>query len=135
MGDRGNIKFVGPTISGEKQGDIYLYTHWCGYNLPAVAQEAVRAAKPRWRDGSYANRIAIQKALDVMGATPEKESGFGISTYLEDNEHPIICLDLEGRKAWVESEEGEVLHIWNDLEDFLAVNAQSWEAFSESFPN
>ena len=101
MGDRGNI-FVKDTTY-EKSTGVYLYSHWGGSELKETLQTALKKFPDRWTDESYLTRIVFSTMVkdDVDG-----ETGFGISTYLTDNEHDIIMLDpgtqtvTIGEKKW-----------------------------------
>jgi len=85
MGDRGNIKV----------GSIYFYTHWGGSEIKKILQNALVRGKGRWEDESYLNRIIFCEMIqeDVMG-----ETGYGISTGICDNDHPILEVDVENQK-------------------------------------
>jgi hypothetical protein len=86
MGDRANIGFRSRSSTGEC---VFLYTHWSGSRLPELAASAVEAARPRWGDASYATRMALTALIgDVSGDT-----GWGVGTGLDDNEHDILIVD------------------------------------------
>jgi hypothetical protein len=94
MGDRGNVKIVG---TGEP---IYLYTHWGGYKLPDAVKRGLIQARGdglpwdnacRFNDAPYLARCIFQ----AMVGGDTGNTGFGISTTIEDNEHPIIVLDAD----------------------------------------
>jgi len=100
MGDRGNIKVV----SKDNPNGIYFYTHWRGSELPEILRHALIRGHERWTDEAYLNRIIF--CAIVQGYEMET-TGFGISTYICDNEHPIITVDhdaqtvsLENGKKW-----------------------------------
>ena len=84
MGDRGNIKV----------GKVYLYTHWYGSHLVEILKKALVRGRGRWNDESYLTRIIFSEMLiqcssedyDALSDT----TGFGISTYIPDNEHEIL---------------------------------------------
>lgn len=84
MGDRGNIKMI-----YEDGKEIYFYTHWDGSELPQTLKNALARSKDRWNDEPYLSRIIFSEMIqnDVMGTT-----GYGISPYETDNEHPIISV-------------------------------------------
>lgn len=103
MGDRANIKMV-----YEDDNVIFFYTHWSGSELPEILQSALIRGKGRWSDEPYLARIIFSEMIqnEVMS-----ETGYGISPYLCDNEHPIICVSCESQLVWLEDEDG------NQLED------------------
>lgn len=69
MGDRRMAEII------TEDGSLYVYTHWCGSELPAMAREAVKKAKPRLGDESYWTRIVVDQ-LTKSGR--DKETGFGL---------------------------------------------------------
>ena len=116
MGDRGNIHI--------KDSGVYLYSHWGGYDLPFTLQKAL-LKKWRWDDHPYLTRIIF----DVMtGGVVGKETGFGISTEICDNEYPILTVSVEDmtvswdEHSWrfsefVELSEGAIREAWTGEED------------------
>lgn len=103
MGDRGNIVIRQHGNEGDGKL-IYVYTHWHGYKLPKLLQDALKR-KERWADESYLTRIIVSEIIKAVGINDP--TGCGISTYLCDNEYPLLVVD---------SEEGTV-SVWNeDLE-------------------
>lgn len=96
MGDRANV-YV-------KDGDtgVYLYTHWSGYELPETVRTALARCEGRESDGPYLARIVF---CEMVKGDEEGTTGYGISTRLCDNEHPIVVLDPMARTVAF-SEEG-----------------------------
>ena len=93
MGNRANIAIKQPVMSQEGEPVfIYLYTHWNGAVLPQILQSALKRGMSRWGDAPYLTRIIFSEMVkdDVMG-----ETGAGISTYITDNSHAIIVVDIE----------------------------------------
>lgn len=82
MGDRANIVMV-----YDNDEKIYLYTHWGGYRLATDLQHALIRGESRWDDDSYLARIIFSEM--IQGEVLE-ETGYGISPYMCDNEHPLI---------------------------------------------
>jgi len=97
MGDRANIVIPQyPNIDEAPTGLIYLYTHWGGTDLPRTLQAAL-AKRWRWDDEPYLVRIIF----DTMSVGDEGgETGYGISTYLGDNEHPLLVVDCTRQMVW-----------------------------------
>jgi hypothetical protein len=113
MGDRGNIFIVdnsagSVTFQGtesvaeikatlaakalggrSKSTGIYFYSHWNGSDLPFVVQRAL-ARKHRWDDGPYLARIIF---CELVKGDESSETGFGISTGICDNSHPVVTVD------------------------------------------
>jgi hypothetical protein len=54
---------------------LSLYSHWGGESKLADTKRALRAAKPRWSDDSYALRIFISQ---IVGNDWDSELGFGL---------------------------------------------------------
>lgn len=94
VGDRGNIYIV--ERMGRETRGVFLYTHWTGSDLPEVVHKAL-AKEWRWHDAPYLARIVF----DVLTEGDHgSETGFGISTFIPDNEHPILVLDTMRQEAW-----------------------------------
>lgn len=93
MGDRSNI--VVEQFAGTR---VYLYGHWMGESAISVVG-SVLSRQRRWDDESYLARMIFSAMVknDIGG-----ETGYGISTYLVDNEYPIIVLSPGNRLAWIE---------------------------------
>jgi len=96
MGDRGNIAIK------QSSGQVWLYSHWAGYTLPARLRAAL-ARQQRWDDEAYLARIIICEAI------PEKhikdETGFGISTCMQDNEYSILVVDIPKQRVFIMPED------------------------------
>ena len=86
MGDRGNI-----VIKASMGGKLYFYTHWGGSKLPQVLQEALKRGRDRWGDEPYLARIIF---CEMVRGSEMETTGFGISTYETDNEHPLLIVDI-----------------------------------------
>lgn len=87
MGDRGNI--VARQAKGTNRNDVWFYTHWSGSEREETVREAL-SLNERWDDPSYLARIIFDKLTGGDAST----TGFGISTTLQDNEHPICVVDI-----------------------------------------
>jgi hypothetical protein len=90
MGDRARAEIQ------TDEGSVFVYTHWGGCDLPETAKEAVRAAKPRWDDDSYATRILVDQ---LTKGGRDQETGYGLllkpnaeDEYNHDN--PSVIIDL-----------------------------------------
>ena len=96
MGDRANV-----LVRDNYDDGVFLYTHWGGYNLPQLVQEAL-AREERWTDSSYLARIVFSAMVkdDIDG-----ETGYGISSVLGDNSYPVIVLDCSAGKVLYVSEQ------------------------------
>jgi len=99
MGDRANIKFK---FSNKKS--IYLYTHWHGSELPHMLWRAL-AKLERWEDDSYLCRMVFS---EMIKDNLNESTGFGISPFMNDNEHLIIGVNPEKQLVTFESEKGKV---------------------------
>ena len=106
MGDRANI-----CIQEDSGNEIYFYTHWEGHDLFNTLQEALRWGQGRWDDEPYLARIIFSQMVrnDVQG-----ETGFGISTYITDNEYPVMFVNSEKQTIAVDSKE------WS-FEEFISL--------------
>ena len=94
VGDRGNIVVRQDSTSAD---DVWFYTHWSGFKIGEVVREAL-AKNWRWEDASYLARIIFDTLTSVR--QHGTETGFGISTRLQDNEYPIVVVDVPRQKVW-----------------------------------
>lgn len=87
MGDRANIQIV-----EEQGGVLFLYTHWSGHELPQTLASALDRGRSRWDDEAYLSRIIFSELIkdDVEG-----ETGYGLSTYRGDDNHPDLIVDCK----------------------------------------
>jgi len=121
MGDRANIAIV----QDHGPGRVYLYGHWSGYDMPNIVQKAL-AKHWRWEDDAYLARVVFDVLTE---GSHGQETGFGISTSICDNEHPIIVLDPKTQTVWLEDRQGKSNgQSWS----FEAV-AQSDETFEKAY--
>lgn len=99
MGDRGNIAIAQHSQQGEGRF-VVLYTYWDGSELPAMLVEALhsKAGRARWGDEAYLARIIFNR---MTRDDPDGETGYGISTSIQDNEHPILVVDAEAEAVSV----------------------------------
>lgn len=117
MGDRGNIVVQDGSI--EKR--IYLYAHWQGEYLPQILYSVLRR-RERWGDASYLTRMIF---CAMVKGYEDKDTGWGISTELGDNEHPLIIVNPEESVIWFEDEDGKQLLKPMAFEQYL----KRYEAF------
>src|SRR5262245_36468271 len=93
MGDRGNIVMVQHGgADGGAEGAIYLYTHWGGSAVARIVQCALLRARDRWDDEPYLARIVF---TELTAGSEQDTTGFGLSTYLTDNEHDLVVVDAD----------------------------------------
>lgn len=103
MGDRGNIFVREQHQPDTGEEGVYLYTHWNGSRVAQVAAQALSSpeGRSRWSDGSYLARIIFDHLTrDAYDA----ETGYGISSRLLDNEHPIVIVDPSTRRVTLRDE-------------------------------
>lgn len=93
MGDRGNVAIV-----QNKSDQVWLYSHWGGSELPDRVREGLKAGTGRFNDDSYLTKIIIGHC--VPADNWQEETGYGISCRLQDNEHPIIVVDIPRQKVF-----------------------------------
>lgn len=100
MGDRGNI-----VVEQSDGSRIFLYAHWDGSELPGILQRALKK-RWRWSDEAYLTRIIFSEMIkdSVMA-----ETGYGISTYLIDNQHPLLVVNCDKDRVSRETEKGKNL--------------------------
>ena len=92
MGDRGNVVIVAGEVP-----PIYLYTHWDGTELPGILADAL-GRRLRWTDDSYLARIIFD---EMTKGRQGEETGYGISAYMTDNEHPLLVVDVDRQEVRV----------------------------------
>lgn len=93
MGDRGNI--VIKQNAKDKQGEyIYFYAHWSGSELPSILQSALARGKERWDDEQYLARVIF---CEMIKDNVLDTDSFGISTYMGDNEHDFLVVDVRAQ--------------------------------------
>ena len=96
MGDRSNI-----VIESSDKSRIYLYSHWGGER---VIESAVHGASScRTDDAPYLARIIAQHMY--RNESLDADTGYGISAYPTDNEHPYIVFTEDGNVHF-EAEDG-----------------------------
>lgn len=90
MGDRAMAEIK------TEDGSLYVYTHWGGEVLPAMAKDAILFAKPRWNDEPYAVKIIVDQ-LTKSGRDEETSFGLMLKPNAEDeynNDKPSVVIDL-----------------------------------------
>lgn len=122
MSTRGNIFFTEQHIGTDgKLAGIYLYSHYDGDTLPDRLKAALRAARPRWTDPTYCTRIIVDQ---ITKPGRDKETGFGLSTYLTDYNVDTLVVDLEHQTVSLctPGQEGDPFVAWKytqSFEDFV----------------
>jgi len=114
MGDRGNI-----CVHFDKDKEVYLYTHWEGSEIKEILHRALSSeiGKNRWDDPAYLTRIIF---CEMVGEKNFRgETGFGISTFICDNEYPILHIYPDDKKIREIKENGEILDEWS-FQEFIA---------------
>jgi hypothetical protein len=103
MGDRRQVHI--------KNINLWIYTHWGGYDLPEVVQQAIKLAEDRWMDTSYCSRII---AMHIIQENSSGSTGCGISDHSMDSEYNDIFIDTEkltvsiGEKTWTFKEYADI---------------------------
>ena len=105
MGDRrmAEIKTV--------DGSLYVYVHSHGYVLPEMAEHAIRKARPRWDDESYATRIIVDQLIKP-GRDQELSFGLALKPDMEDEYNggaPSVIIDLPAQRLFVHSRDAHKL--------------------------
>lgn len=90
MGERANIYIVQHPIRGSQPTGIFIYSHWGGEGaeLAVALQEALKLDMDSWELEGHLTRVIINTVSDV---DPE----INVTTYLFDNEYPILVVDAE----------------------------------------
>jgi len=98
MGDRGIIK----VYQQNNYAPVYLYTHWRGSEIYGVVKRAL-SRRARWDECAYLTRIIF---CELVAGEEGNETGFGISTFIPDNEHTIIGVNTESQMISFEERDG-----------------------------
>jgi hypothetical protein len=95
MGDCGNI-----VVQEDKDHRVYLYTHWSGSEMPETLRSALVRGKERWSDPQYLARIIFCEMVHSDNGL----TGFGITSRVHDNSHPLVVVDCEKQEIRLEPE-------------------------------
>lgn len=98
-----------------------MYTHWGGSYIPLQLQEALKK-RWRWDDPAYLARIIYDTLVDDEF---KQETGYGISPYICDNEHPIVYVDMSKQMVTING------NIWTFQEYIDASEDDLQEAFDD----
>ena len=115
MGDRANI------VIQDGEDEVWLYTHWDGYRYEDALRDAL-AKRWRWDDAPYLARIIFEELIKGNEGT---ETGFGISTRMCDNEHPILVVDTDSQEVRLENADGRAVTRRQSFEDFVGTTVPS----------
>jgi len=110
MGDRSNI------VVKRGKDKVYLYGHWMGTDYINILATALNRAKDRWDDNAYIARVIF---CDMVRGSLDTTTGYGISSTLCDNEHPLLVLNCKDQRVNLETEKGEIIFS-QEIEYFLA---------------
>jgi hypothetical protein len=124
MGDRANV-----VLEQDNGQEIYLYSHWGGTELPETLQAALNRGRDRWDDEPYLGRIIFQ---DMTAGSEKELTGFGISTYLCDNEYPLLRVDSRKQTVTVDFDPVRKYHDKPNktysFEEFSSIGNMDWKA-------
>lgn len=90
MGDRGNIIVIDDVTDVLHPRGVVLYTHWSGTEIKDTLKQALRH-EDRWDDAAYLTRIIFDKLRGGDTGT----TGYGISSFIGDNEHDFLVVDVK----------------------------------------
>ena len=110
MGARTNYTIV--TTDNPAQ-NINVYAHWDGEEGPSILWGAVKAAKPRWNDTSYALHIILD---ELMRDCRDSETGCGVyvgETITHEEEYTYKKIDLTNQTV-------QYGHLIMSFDDFLS---------------
>lgn len=134
MGDRCNIVVAYASTEGKTLDQVVaaqavcFYGHWSGSEMPTSVQHAL-AKRWRWDDDSYLTRIIFDEFVGKRNFG--EETGFGISTQLGDNEHPVLVVDTT--RNWV-SLYGPAGHMGTSYKGVTERCGWSFESFIKLTP-
>lgn len=90
MGDRCNVYIT--------EAEVFLYGHWCGYELAQIVRDALKRGHDRWSDSNYLARIVL---CEMVKGHEMSTIGYGCSHTITDNGRPVIVLDPQKMEARV----------------------------------
>ena len=77
----------------DRDGSIFLYSHWGGDTKVEDAKSALTVAEPRWMDTTYGMRIFISQ---IIGDYWNEETGYGISAkHTFEEQYDPMVIDFE----------------------------------------
>jgi len=125
MGDRGNIAITQGT---DPQEFVVLYGHWSGSELPELLRKAI-ARRQRWDDSQYFARIVFDA---MTKGEYGNETGFGISTRIQDNSYPVLIADVDTQQVYTADEEDLAVPTSHkfSFKEFAALEKADWETFN-----
>lgn len=91
MGDRGNIIVIDDENEAGELSGVVLYTHWSGSAIERTLK-AVLAEEDRWGDAPYLTRMIF---CAMVGPDTNSSTGFGIASFIGDNEHDLLVVDVK----------------------------------------
>lgn len=110
MGCRGNI------VSIDNNSPIYFYTHWEGDQVYKILHKALQKSNKcnRLSDEPYTNRIIF---CSLVGDKEDwdETTGYGISTYITDNEYPLIVVNFDKKLVYIKKEGTDMFTEENSL--------------------
>jgi hypothetical protein len=112
MGDRANVKVTGA-------GDVFLYTHWYGSELPETLRTALARGIGRWNDPAYLARIIF---CEMVKGHEMDSTGYGISGECGDGDDRVLTVD--GVAQTVTWPNGRMLPI----ADYVKLDEATWRA-------
>lgn len=127
MGDRGNvIVHQDPTDSTPP---VWIYAHWHGSELPGMLAVALALprAQSRLGDAAYLTRIVFCSFMEQTNDL-DGETGWGISTSEQDNEHAYIHLEAETGAVCVTQTGARPDIGWMGRQEFIDSQAGSFAA-------
>lgn len=98
MGDRSNI------VVKSKYSTVYLYGHDMGLSYIPILQSALLRGTGRFNDATYLGRIIF---CEMVKGRETDILGFGISSRLTDNEHPLLVVDCDKQEVRLTTEKGK----------------------------
>jgi hypothetical protein len=116
MGDRANVY-----VHEGDEPDVYLYTHWSGYNLPETVRTALQRGAGRWNDPQYLTRIVF---CEMIGDDTQSTTGFGISAFVGDGDDRIVDVDTKGGTVTLTAYGAESAAV--PIAEYVAAPSATW---------
>lgn len=124
--------------NGVANQTLYLYAHWHGSALPDLLRAALLSPESRNRRGDppYQARILTTQIIHAAKGTLE-ETGWGLSPYFCDSEHPVLVVDLEHSRISLRTaaNKGDKSR-WLSFDEFCALSTLGkldWQTVEQAF--
>jgi hypothetical protein len=122
MGDRANIVLRDKVYNSDppEYRDVFLYTHWDGYRVEALAAQGIAEAikAGRANDPQYGGRIVTDVFLKAHADSPHL--GAGVSAIIGDGDDHLVVIDFDAEEVTYTDGDDEIRTPFADFVDKFA---------------